>query len=290
MKVNQKRKESKMKKNQKTEIVKKQVKTIEAKHNLMEVFTPEELEKYSVTGTEDIPPEERRPPLYVWNLDTIDENNTRITREMFYNTQTGETFDEIICTFISIKRTREYTITDEGGTKSVVCRSVDRKVGININGEIKSCENCQYRIGKKQGERKDCTIVSRCLMWDNERNDFFVMNFKRSSYVPFNSFIEKNFLNQIKVGPRRRDIPLFVLKVKITLEPKDGPTIYYVPKFEVLEVNEKLLIEDLKIVAENFAKSSVATIIQEEESVLKDKGLKVKEDENPFESEEEVPF
>ena len=274
-------------------LAKKEDTTPQKYSEMLADYSPEELEQMGeVTGTEDIPEEDRRPPLYVWNLETVDESGNEITKDKFYNTQTGEQFDEVVCSFLGLKRTRECSYQDEEtGQKVITCRSLDRKIGIDENGNMKNCENCPERFGKP-GKRKNCTIVMRFIGWDFERNEFFVLNCKRTSYVPMNSFLEKNFLNQLKLPGqmKRRDIPLYMIKCRLTLkrEAKKGQNIYYVIQPEVVEPNDKDTVMGLMKMASEVKKMTTKELVQDEGEAIRSGGGGVEGE--VLDDDDDVPF
>lgn len=266
------------------EMVKKdETETSVTKHgDIFNEYSPEELAKlYGTTGTEDIPEEDRRPPLYIWNIDSIDESGQKIEKNLFYNTQSGEQFESITCSLLGMKKTRESSHRDEAtGEKTVDCRSFDRRVGIDVNGDYRDCENCQDRFSK-QGKRKKCTFVMRFVAWDFERDQMFVINVKRSSYVPMNSFMEKNFLNQVPIqgSKKKGDVPFYMLQIKITLKPEMGKdrSLYYVIQPEIVGINKKETVMDLMPMAESVKKMTQKELMQDEPS-----GESVEDEDVPF--------
>jgi len=198
-------------------------------------YSPEEMtELQGATGLDDVPESERRPALYSWNLSMQDEHGNPVMPNMFYNGQTGEQFPVVNCALIVLKKTHEFAAYDEQTReKTVYCRSWDRQTGTFLEkvptdnpkiknfggdiGEIRRCDDCKYRQGKR-GEKKNCTIVYRLIAWDLDRQNYFIFNVQRSSFVPFNRFLESNFFGQWKSqNGKRRDVPLYLLATRMTL-------------------------------------------------------------------------
>ena len=199
---------------------------------MLDGYSQEELDRLSkTTGAEAIPESERRPPLIKWNLDTRDENGTRITPDKLYNCQSGDMSDYMLLAILMIKKGREKSEFVDG-KKSLYCRSNDSQVGVDPEtGTLKDCDTCMDRHAKR-GERKPCTPTIRIIAYDLERNQAVVFDIMRSSYVPFTSYLEKTFFGQIQVGKSRRDIPLYMLSTRVTLHEEEGQgKIYYVPTF-----------------------------------------------------------
>jgi hypothetical protein len=238
-------------------------------------YSPEEMsELQGTTGLEDIPESERRPPLVSWNLNMKDEHGKSILPHLFYNGQTGDQFEVLNCALVFTKKTYEFSHYDKTTKKKTTyCRSWDRQTGTfmedvptdkpdiaNKGGkinDIRRCENCPYRQGKK-GERKSCTIVYRNLAWDLDRQIFFIFNAQRSSFVPFNRHLEANFFGQWKMdNGKRRDIPLFLLHSRFTLVQEEN---YFVIKPEIATdvypkgILPKVLVKDLAVTSSESAK------------------------------------
>jgi len=249
--------------------------------DLFEDFSEEEvadLEK--TTGAEDKPESDRRPPLYVYNIDTIDETGQEIDPGRFYCAQSGEQFDEVNCALIGFREIRQHDSRDEQGKQMIHCRSFDRKIGINQeSGESVRCEECPHYFGKR-GQRKDCTFHMRFLAWDFDRQQFFSFSAKRTGYVPTNSYLERTFFGQWKKEGKRRDIPLYMLGTKITLKTEIGHgSKYYIPVYECTGPNPKEIVMDLIGTAESFKKMTVQQFTELD-----------KEEPKGQETDDDVPF
>jgi hypothetical protein len=201
---------------------------------MFEGYSEEEIaELMDTPGTEEIPPDERRPPLIAWNLDMRDDQGNDVQPNMFYNCQSGDQTESMIVALLSIKRGREYSYYDEAQRKKiVVCRSFDMSTGQRRDdysgddgewkaGDLFNCETCRYRMGK-QGERKDCTITMRFPCYDLERNEIVVFNVMRSSFIPMSRYLERHFFGQLKIGKTRKDIPLYMLTTVLNLKEDQG--------------------------------------------------------------------
>jgi len=248
--------------------------------NIFEGYSDEEIEAMGgTTGTEDVPDEDRRPPLYVTNLETIDESGNRVVKNLFYDAQSGEQFDTINCSLLGFKKTRKKQIRDEAtGEITVLCQSYDRKVGQLPNGDYKNCDKCQDKFSVK-GKRKACSQIMRFVGWDFDREQFFVLNAKGSSFVPMSNFLEKNFLNQIKLpGTKKKgDIPLYMMNIQIMLkeEPADQGGFYYILQPKLIGTNPKETVMDLLPMAE-----SIKSMTQQD--VVQDGGDTTTDDDIPF--------
>lgn len=201
---------------------------------MFEGYSEEEIaELMDTPGTDEIPPEERRPPLIAWNLDMRDDQGNDVKPNMFYNCQSGDQVESMTIALLSIKRGREYSYFDEAQRKKIlVCRSFDMNTGQRFDdhsdedgewksGDLFNCETCRYKMGK-QGERKKCTITMRFPSYDLERNELIVFNVMRSSFIPMSRYLERNFFGQIKIGNTRKDIPLYMLATRLALREDQG--------------------------------------------------------------------
>ncbi len=243
----------------------------------------------NTTGTEDAPPEERRPPLYAWNLDMTDDFGNSVHKNVFYNCQNGEMYDEVECALLGFKKTRERSSVDESsGEKTVHCRSLDRNTGMDaVTGNLIECNSCRHIHGEK-GRRKDCVFVLRFVAWDLRKNEFFVINIKRSSYVPMNRYLERNFFGQYKNKKtgKRGDLPLFMLKTLLRLKEETGSgNRYYVIDPKAVEPLPKETVLDLLPQAEAVKKMTQTDFEKKFEGDGKDKAKKTEIVDDP-----DIPF
>jgi len=255
--------------------------------NVFDGYSEEEFEQLiGTTGTEDKPESERRPPLYSFNLDMIDEAGNKVSRDVFYNNQTGEQFPEINCALIIMKET---FINEERnkltGEKTILCQSYDRRTGMTNEGDLADCLRCQSRKLKKGERKKECTPVMRFLCFDTDRKEIFVINFKRTSYIPSSNYLQRNFFGQYrnpKTG-KRGDIPLYLLGTNITLKPETSTVgmTYYVPVFKCTGPLGKDLVMDLNIFCDNAKKMTADQIVQE---------AKGGADQAPAAGDDDIPF
>jgi len=219
-----------------------------------EYSVDEMAEIFGNTGLDDIPPEKRRMPLIAWNLDFRDDMGNDVRPDKFYNCQTGDMTDEMEVALIFIKQTLARVYRDkESGTKTLLCASFDCKHGEPTpteqypNPAPVDCEGCIHRKSKK-GTAKACTIIDRVVVFDLKKNEFVLMNIARTSFVPFNNYLERNFFGKIK-DPRtgkRSDLPIYMMRTKITLKEEEGNIgRYYVLQLENLGVLPKTIVMDL---------------------------------------------
>lgn len=226
--------------------------------DMFEGYSEEELgELQDVTGTTDKPESERRLPLYSFNLDMKDDQGNKISPDLFYDGQSGKQFSEINCALLFFKETRQWDERNrDTGKKTVMCRSYDRKVGQRLkyheDGSAYTqdidCERCPKRQGKA-GTRKECTLIMRFVGWDLDRQQFFLLNCLRTSYIPASRYLEQNFFGKFRSkNGKRGDIPLYMFKTRVTLKEEEHPTlhsIYYSLKFENEGPNPKEVVLDL---------------------------------------------
>lgn len=176
------------------------------------------------TGLEDLPMERRRMPLIAWNLDFRDEMGNDVRPDMFYNCQSGNIQQKVNCALVYIKETFARVHRDkETHTKTLMCRSFDCVWGepvpsdTNPNPPKIECAKCGYRRAAK-GKRKPCSTVQRVIAWNLDEQEPFVFNVASTSFIPFQTYLERNFFNKIKRGNKRFDIPLYMLRTVLDLK------------------------------------------------------------------------
>jgi hypothetical protein len=257
-------------------------------------------------GTEEIPPDERRPPLIAWNLDMTDDQGNDVKPNMFYNCQSGDQVAKMTIALLSIKRSRENSYFDEQQRrKIIVCRSFDMSTGQRYDdfkddetgeewkaGDLFNCENCRFKQAK-QGERKPCTIVMRFPAYDLEKNEVFVFNAARTSFIPMSRYLERNFFGQIKVGNTRKDIPLYMLATQLNLKEDQGKG----KRFNVIDpecigpIESKDTVLALKKMSEQIKKMKAQTFADEPPADAQYINQPVEgDDEPPPIGDDDVPF
>lgn len=181
------------------------------------------------TGTEEIPEDQKRVPLLVWNIEDRLEDGVKVEKSKFFNCQTFEQCDEIVCALIYMKRTRERAKFDNTTKRNVVyCRSYDMETGEDLEtGEIRRCAVCEHRLAKR-GERKPCTEVRKIFAFDAKEKELFLFNVQRSSYIAFDRYIQRHFIRKWKRGNKRYDLPLYAKITRLKLEERDdSANLYY---------------------------------------------------------------
>ena len=269
-------------------------------------YSPEEMaEIQGATGLDDIPEEDRRPPLYAYNLDMTDEAGRDVRPNFFYNCQSGDMAEKINCALVYLKKTREYSeYNEEERTKKVYCRSWDMQMGSWMDSdevEFRRCDECPHKEGKR-GERKKCTIVMRFLAMDLDSQNMFIFFAQRTSFIPMMRHLEGNFFGQIKRGTKRFDIPLYMLHTQLSLKEEQGRGKRYYrlsPRISTETYDNGILPKEwvlgLKGAAELAKKTRLKEMQSEEPDNLKytnqpvDKGQEGGEGPPPI-GEDDIPF
>lgn len=220
------------------------------------------------TGTEDLPENERRIPLIVWNLEKDKQSGNILQKGQFYNVRTGEQMDQIVCSLLGFSRIRDFTqIEKSTGTKTTVCRSTNLEFGTRLSGDDPGkefpCEGCPYRRSERIGERKMCVEVFTIAAFDLEKREIFVFRATRSSHVPFTNYLERNFFNKVEIKGKKRDLPLYMGVTRITLAADEGAnnSVFYAPVFEMVKIHDsKTVIMELYEMANRVRKMKIADI------------------------------
>ena len=221
------------------------------------------------TGLDEIPPERRRHPLIVWNIDARDEDGTRIVPNLFFDCRSKQQMEEIDCALIFIREDFEYKIYDsKTGENELICRSHDKITGIRYSEDEKQykCMNCPYRRAKK-GEKRPCSTVARVAAMNLETNEPFVLFVKSTSYIPLLDYVERTFFGKLTVGKRKMDLPLYMVKTKLTLaEQTHGAKISYrlEPSADGF-ITDKSLVMAMKEVSESFKQMGAQEMMEVDE-------------------------
>ena len=154
--------------------------------NLYPGMSDEEIDQLQgVTGLEEMPAEDRRIPLIVWNLEKDNNTGEILQKSKFYSIRTSTQFDQIVCSLLGFLRIRDYTIKEDGtGVKTTICRSTDLIFGVRMSGDDIGrkfpCEGCQFRKSEHIGEKKRCVEIFTVAAFNLGLKEIFVFRCTRS--------------------------------------------------------------------------------------------------------------
>ncbi len=147
-------------------------------------------------------------------------------KDVFVNTLTGESKDEVNCVLLHIKKSRRWATYSETSGMTEHCRSDDGVEGIRADGEVVDCATCPHRLwgrGNGQATAPDCDIVYAMLAIDQEDENPFIIRAKATSRRPVQQFLARHFLGKLQLPDgQRTDLPLFTCKTRLSLTMPTG--------------------------------------------------------------------
>lgn len=222
----------------------------------------EDLGDLGVTGHEEADAEDIKIPIRVLNFKG--KNIGPVLPNVFVDTVTEETFDQIDCTILLYTKGRDFRYFSDAKNETVkVCRSFDRvtgRLGVDEDPKIdaaewpngeRSCATCPHqqwtRIDGKA--HRDCGEMVSVLAIDNESKTPFFFRLRSTALAPWKAYLNKHFFKKNK----GRDIGVFVFStiVSAAMEHK-GNTSWAVPSFERGPMHTRADILDLSELAKRF--------------------------------------
>lgn len=164
----------------------------------------------------------------------------------FYNTHTGESKDSILATFLSLTKTRVRWPDEFSSGSKPLCRSFDGKHGMGNPGG--NCKTCPLKEWGENNEAPECRQGYNWLALDMDNNgSVFRFQAISSGIVPTKKFLTE-YMQEYG------GYQLFVFNVKISsVKEKNNKGIFYVPKYEIIGVNDKAFAEKAKSAIETYA-------------------------------------
>lgn len=161
----------------------------------------------------------------------------------FYNSQTGESKDEIICYFLKVSKPRSAFERPYVKGSKPKCRSIDGKCGITASGAKRSCANCpdaNWDTAKANGKTKpDCTESYAWLGALVDDNTPF-----RFTCSGDNVKITRQFINTLI----HKRVAMFCHVVKLTAEQvSNNKGTYYVVKYSLVESYDPKVLQSLSV-------------------------------------------
>lgn len=137
----------------------------------------------------------------------------------FVNTQTEETFAEVECILLGVRRARVRWDPTLKNMDEPLCRSRDAAVGAGDPGG--DCAGCSY-ASWTEDEKPGCALVYDFIGLDGTGAPF-LFSASRTGIKPARNFI---------AAAQRRKKPLYYTGCRLTLRKVDRPATYYVPVFK----------------------------------------------------------
>jgi len=162
-----------------------------------------------------IPEEEMPMP----RLRIIQKDSEEHPAGVFVNTQTEETFAEIECIILGLRRGRVRWDPSLKNMEAPLCRSRDAMTGVGEPGG--SCVTCPDAVWNEDA-KPPCAIVYDFIGLDGTGAPF-LFSVSRTGIKPARNFI---------AAAQRRKKPLYHTGCTITLRKETKPAPYYVPVFK----------------------------------------------------------
>jgi len=208
----------------------------------------EELGELNALG--ELSREDRPLPVLAYNMKAKDETGAWIRKDIFYNTATEETIEDVECVLITVKKTRRHANYIEGQGTEILCRSDDLKTGVDIDGKQIECASCPKKNWLRN-EKPQCGLTYNFVGVDLKTGQPFVVRTKGASLPPTRKHIAKHFTSKLRLKSGQfADYPLFVFKTKLTLDTPEGT--YAVLRMENIGPCSKEEILQFKSLYETF--------------------------------------
>jgi len=208
----------------------------------------EELGELNALG--ELGREDRPLPVLAFNMKAKDETGAWLPKDIFYNTATEETVDDVECVLITVKKTRRNANYVEGQGTEILCRSDDLKIGIDIDGKQIECATCPKKNWLRN-EKPQCGLVYNFVGLDLRTGQPFVVRAKGASLPPTRKYIAKYFTSKLRLQSGQfADLPLFVYHTKLSLDTPEGT--YAVLRMENIGACSKEEILQFKGLYETF--------------------------------------
>jgi hypothetical protein len=169
-------------------------------------------EKYA---REYIPDEELPMP----RIQIVQKDTDDLAAGVFLNTQTEETFAELECILLGVRRGRIRWDSTLKNMDEPLCRSRDAVNGVgDPGGPCIKCPKAEWR----NGDKPECALVYDFIGVDATGAPF-LLSVKRTGIKPARNFI---------AAAQRRKKPLYYTGCRLTLRKQTKPADYYVPVFK----------------------------------------------------------
>lgn len=204
-----------------------------------------ELDALSELGREDRP-----LPIMAFNMKMKDADGGWIPKNVFFNTSTEETVEDIEGVLLTVKKTRRRSNYVEGQGTEILCRSDDLKTGVDADGKHIQCESCPKKNWLRN-EKPECSLIYNFIGYDLRTRQPFVVRAKGASLQPTRRYIAKWFTNKLRLKDGRfADYPLFVYRTRLSLDTPEGT--YAVLRMENMGVCPNEEIVQYKALYETF--------------------------------------
>lgn len=175
-----------------------------------------------VDGLEDVGGEDLKLAARLWNMRGLDKAGKSYPRDVFFDTISEETQEEIDCVFLLTEKSKRWDSFDNSLDKTIVhCVSPDRMTGTMADGTKRQCGGCgddgwfQDEEGKAY---RRCGEVHTAVAVEVETQRPFLIRFKKTSLKPFRNYVMQHHWGGRMSGGKRKNIPLFVYSCGLSLK------------------------------------------------------------------------
>lgn len=173
-------------------------------------------------GLDDVGGEDVKLGVKLWNMKGLDPNGRSYPRDVFFDTISETTSDEVDAVFLLTQKTKRFDEFDNALDKTIVhCESNDRITGTMKSGVTRQCHGCPDDGWFKDADGKafrKCGEVHNVVGVERLSQKPFAMRFKKTALKPFRQYVMAHHWGARKSKDgKRANVPLFVYGVKVTL-------------------------------------------------------------------------
>jgi len=174
-------------------------------------------------GLDDVGGEDIKLAVKLWNMKGLDKNGRSYPRDVFFDTISESTSDEIDAVFLLTQKTKRYDEFDNALDKTIVhCESRDRVTGTMRDGATRACKGCPddgWFKGDDGKPHRKCGEVHNVIGVERLTGKPFAMRFKKTSLKPFRQYVMAHHWGARKTADgKRANVPFFVYAVRLALK------------------------------------------------------------------------
>ena len=179
-------------------------------------------DEVQVDGLEEVGGEDLKLAVRLWNMRGLDKAGKAYPRDVFFDTISEETQEEIDCVFLLTEKSKRWDEWDNGTEKTIVkCQSSDRLTGTTEDGTKRPCGGCEddgwFRDEEGKAYRR-CGEIHTAVAVELGTQKPFLVRFKKTGLKPFRNYVMQHHWGGRVSGGQRKNIPLFVYSCGLSLK------------------------------------------------------------------------
>lgn len=184
--------------------------------------------------------EDIRIPTIALNAKRTDANGRQIPADMLFHTIDETARESVNAVLLSRELTNSYAKYDNEEQRThVLCRSDDLVTGTMADGKHRPCKGCPDALwitNPQTGKRgQNCSTVHNVLALDRDRQELFMIRFRKTSESPLVTHLNKYHIGKRKLpGGKLGNYPLYLLAVRISGRMASAKATYAVPVIELI--------------------------------------------------------